>query len=236
MAVRKKVWLPIVGGVVVIVLAATGWFGWQHYRDRSFTDQFPVDQAKLSATGRSAYFVLEPGYQLTYAAGTEQVVDTVLDQTQQIDGVTTRVFEKREMKGGELTEVKRDYLAIDPGTGDVYFFGEDIDEYEGDKVVGHEGAWRSGVGAARFGLLLPGAPRVGQKHAQEIAPGAAMDQSEVVSTTESVQVPAGAFAGAMAVDETTPLEPMATVRKYYAPGIGMVKEDELVLVKYGRAG
>jgi len=63
-----------------------------------------------------------------------------------------------------------------------------------------------------------------------------MDQSEVVSTTESVQVPAGAFAGAMAVDETTPLEPMATVRKYYAPGIGMVKEDELVLVKYGRAG
>ncbi|MDQ2708231.1 MAG: hypothetical protein M3Z25_11585 [Actinomycetota bacterium] len=232
---RKKVWLPIVG-VGVIVLAAAGWFGWQHFRNGSFTDQFPVARPELSPTGRSAYFVLEPGYQLTYAGGDGQVVATVLDQTEQIDGVTARVFEERETKAGALSELTRNYLAIDPETGDVYYLGEDVDEYSGGQVVGHGGGWRSGVAGARFGLLVPGMPRVGQRHFQEVAPGVAMDRAEVVSTTESVQVPAGTFTGAMAVDETSPLEPLATARKYYAPGIGMVKEDELVLVKSGRAG
>ena len=33
--------------------------------------------------------------------------------------------------------------------------------------------------------------------------------------------------------ETTPLEPSAVELKYYAPGIGLIGDGELELVKYG---
>lgn len=245
MAISRRRWLLVGGLVLVIVVGAVGWFGWQRPHSRSIAEpaaqpsaaQPPAAPATLSATGRSAFFVLEPGYQLTYAAEDgEQLVITVLDQTEQVDGVTTRVLEERETKDGALKEISRNFLAMDPATGDLYYFGEDVDDYSNGQIVGHGGAWRSGVGGAKFGLLLPGAPRVGQKHAQEVAPGVAMDQAEVSSITESVRVPAGAFTGVLAVSESSPLEPTATSRKYYAPGIGLIKDDELALVKYGKAG
>ena len=39
----------------------------------------------------------------------------------------------------------------------------------------------------------------------------------------------------MKVEETTPLEFFAKDYKYYAPGIGMVQDNKLKLVKFGKA-
>ena len=108
-----------------------------------------------------------------YQGGGEELVITVLDDTEIIDGVTTRVVEERETRGGALAEVSRNYYAIDPATRDVYYFGEQVDEYSGGRVASHSGAWRSGAAGAQFGLMMPGEPRVGQKHYQEIAPDVA---------------------------------------------------------------
>jgi hypothetical protein len=235
MAMRKRVWIPA-ASLVVAVVGVAAWFGWQQVQSRSYSDQFPIAPGALSPTGRSAYYVLEPGYQLTYAGEDAQVVATVLGQTEQIDGVTARVLEERETKHGVLEEVSRNYLAMDNTTGDVYYLGEHVDEYSDGRVVGHGGSWRSGVANARFGLLLSGNPHVGQKQFEENAPGVALDRAEVVSTTETLQLPAGTFTAVVSVSETSPLEPVSTSRKDYAPGVGLVRDDELSLVKYGKTG
>lgn len=231
----RRVWLPL---VVVGLLAPTigGWFGWQYVRGKDFVDNFPVDRAALSATGRNPYFVLEPGYQLGFESPDGDLVITVLDQTEIVDGVTTRVVEERESEHGALIEVSRNFFAINPRTKDVYYFGEDVDGYSNGQVVSHEGVWRSGIGGARFGLMMPGEPRVGVKHYQELAPGVALDRAEVVSSTEALTVPAGVLNGVLKVAETTPVEPLTTEYKYYAPGIGLVREGPLSLVRYGPPG
>ena len=158
---------------------------------------------------------------------------TVLDDTEFVDGVSTRVVEERETQGGALVEVSRNFYAIDRVTKDVYYFGEDVDNYQAGRIVGHSGVWRSGVAGAHFGLMMPGDPRPGVKHYQEIAPGVAMDRAEIVSAGEAIRVPAGALEGVLKVRETTPLEPDANEDKYYARGIGLVVDAGLALVRYG---
>ena len=38
------------------------------------------------------------------------------------------------------------------------------------------------------------------------------------------------------MEETTPLESLAIEYKYYAPGIGMIRDGPLELVEFGEAG
>lgn len=201
--------------------------------DDGFATNFPVDKDELSSTGRNPYFILEPGYSLVLEKGTERVVITVLNDTKKVDGVETRVVEERETKNDKLVEVSRNYFAISKKTKNVYYFGEEVDIYKNDKVVGHEGAWLSGEKGAKFGLIMPGTVKVGYKHYQEIAPKVAMDRAEIVSVTESLETPAGKFKDCLKVEETTPLEPREKEYKYYASGVGLIKDGSLVLVKYG---
>lgn len=197
-------------------------------------ETFAVDRAVLAPTGANRYFILKPGYQLTLR-GTESgapsvLVVTVLDETREVGDVVTRVVEERETRRDELVEVSRNYLAIDNGTGDLYYFGEDVEEYRRGRVVGHEGGWRHGAGGARFGLMIPGAPVLGRRYYQEWAPGVAMDRAEVVAIDQRLTTPAGTFEDCLEIRETTPLEPHSQEYKIYAPGVGLVKDAGLVLV------
>jgi hypothetical protein len=191
---------------------------------------FPVDKKMLGTTGNNPYLVLTPGFKLYYEHGKDTLVSTVLDETRVIDGVETRVVEDRESKNGKLAEASRDYYAIDRSTHDVYYFGEDVDMYKNGKVIGHQGAWLSGVKGAGFGLMMPGAIKVGLKFYQELARGVAMDRAEVVAVGETVKTPAGTFTGCVHMKDTSAIE-RGTVHKWYAPGVGLVKESEFVLVK-----
>ena len=162
------------------------------------------------------------------------MIITVLDETRMVDGVETRVVEERETKGGNLIEVSRNYFAISKRTNDVFYFGEDVDIYKDGKVVSHSGAWLSGVNGARFGLFIPGQPSVNARYYQEVAPGVAMDRVEIISLTETVKTPAGEFKNCLKIKETTPLEPGVTDYKYYTPGIGLVQDGSMKLVKFGK--
>jgi hypothetical protein len=204
--------------------------------DKSWRAEFAVDKGELSSSGRSDYFVLEPGYVMTLEGGTERLTITVLDETKNVEGVETRVIEERETNAGQLIEVSRNYFAISKRTGDVFYFGEEVDIYRNGKVVDHEGAWLSGVKGARFGLMVPGQPMMKAKYHQEIAPGVAMDRAEVVSLTETIRTPAGEFKNCLKTEETTPLEPGVREFKYYARGVGLVQDGALKLVRYGRIG
>jgi len=140
---------------------------------QDWRESFPVKKTDLTHTGRNTYFILEPGFRLQLKHGNDALTITVLNETKLVDGVTTRIVEEREIKDGQLVEVSRNYFAIDRTTRDVYYFGEDVDMYENGKVIGHEGAWLSGVNGARFGLMIPGKPAGGDRYYQENAPGIA---------------------------------------------------------------
>jgi hypothetical protein len=124
-------------------------------------DRFDVNKTDLLPTGTNVYLPMQPGRVLKLKHGNETLTVTVLSETETVDGVITGVLEERETKNGKVTEVSRNFMATDKNTGDVYSFGEDVDNYKGGKVVDHEGAWRAGVSGARFGLMIPAKPTVG---------------------------------------------------------------------------
>jgi len=223
------------------LILTSGWLGATALAAGSkeaFTDTFAVDKADLASVGTNRFFVLVPGFQAVLEGkdgGKPAVLTiTVLPETKRVDGVETRVAEEREMVNGQLVEVSRNYFAISRRTGDVFYFGEDVDDYRDGKVTGHGGAWLSGVGGARFGLIMPGAPRRGARYYQEIAPKVAMDRAEVVSLGEKFTTPAGKFLSCLKTRESSALE-SGREFKYYAPGIGLIYDGGLKLTRYGHS-
>jgi hypothetical protein len=198
----------------------------------SWQKDFGISERTLLSTGRNQYFILEPGFQLLLEGGDEKLAITVLDQTKKVNGVITRVVEEREWRRGSLIEVSRNFFAICERTGDIFYFGEEVDDYKGGKVVSHKGAWLAGENGAREGLMMPGKPEVGMKHYQEIAPDVAMDRAEVVSLDVTFETPAGSFSGCLKTKESTPLNSFEREFKIYAPGIGLIQDQTLLLTRY----
>ena len=212
--------------VVAIAFVATTAFP---QTKQPWRDSFRPDKSSLSDTGRGAYFILEPGYRLRFADGKDTLTVTVLDETRVVDGVKTRVVEERETKNGQAIEVSRNYFALDKTTGDAYYFGEDVDMYKNGKVASHDGTWLSGEKGATFGLFIPGKPTAGDRYYQELAPKVAMDRAEVVSVSDKLKLPAGAFTGCVHTKESSAIE-IGSEGKWYAPGVGLIKDAEFVLV------
>lgn len=227
---RRFLWLMLIVAVGVGVLM----FG-ASIRPDMWTADFPIEKDEPVSIGRNPYFILEPGYQLILEGGGTHLTITVLNETKKVDGVETRVVEERETKGDKLVEVSRNYFAISKRTNDMFYFGEDVNMYKDGKVVSHAGSWLSGVNGAKFGLMMPGQPLLNASYFQELAPKVAMDRAKIVSMSEIVKTPAGEFKDCLKVEESTPLQPFITDFKYYAQGIGMVRDGSLKLVKFGKA-
>ena len=216
--------------LVVIVLIGVALFA-ACARSGDWTSVFLVEKDELLSVGRNPYFILEPGYMLVLEGHGAQLIITVLNETKKVDGVETRVVEERETKGGKLVEVARNYFAISKRTNDVFYFGEDVDMYKDGKIANHDGSWLSGVNGSKFGLMMPGRVLLHSRYYQEVAPNIAMDRATIVSVTETVKTPAGEFKNCVKVEETSPLSRFTTEYKYYAPGIGMVSDGGMKLVK-----
>ena len=200
---------------------------------REWQDEFNLADRKLEHTAEAKYFILIPGFQITLESQTETLVINVLEETKEIAGITTRVVEEREHKGGELAEISRNYYAIDPETGDVFYFGEEVDFYSQGKSTGHSGAWIAYEGGNKPGLIMPGFPEVGMKYYQELAPGVATDRARVVSVTETFATAVGEFVNCLLTQESSQLSPVTIEYKTYCPGIGLVQDQSLLLTSYG---
>src|SRR4051812_13573608 len=96
----------------------------------AWRDRFDVNKADLLPTGTNAYLTMQPGRVLRLKNGIDTLTITVLPDTQEIDGVTAGVLEERETKDGMLVEISRNFFATDRNTGDVYYLGEDVDNYK----------------------------------------------------------------------------------------------------------
>jgi hypothetical protein len=190
-----------------------------------------IDPANFVVTVSNPWFPLTPGTTLTYK-GTkdgEDAVDVfeVTDQTKVVDGVTCVVVHDRLMLGGTLHEQTEDWYVQDRD-GNVWYFGEATAELDdAGKVVSTDGSWTAGEDGATAGIYMPADPQVGQSMQQEFYPGQAEDHFVVLLTTGSVKVPAGNYKDALLTAEWTPLEPEVLGEKFYAKGIGLVKEFDV---------
>jgi hypothetical protein len=179
---------------------------------------------------------LELGYQVILEGEEDgeklQLVMSVLDETKIVDGIETRVVEEKETEGGNLVEVSRNYFAMCRPTNNAIYFGEDVDMFEDGKIVSHEGAWLAGENGSKAGMIMPGKVEIGLKYYQEIAPGIAEDRAEIVSVNDTLETPAGMFSQVLKTEETNPLKPGEKEFKFYAPGIGLIQDEAIKLVKH----
>lgn len=201
--------------------------------EEEFTDEFFIEDCSFVNTGSHPYYLaLEPGTQLMFEGDDDgELVElriSVLEDTEMVDGVETRVVEEYEAVDGEVVEISRNFFAICAETNSIFYFGEDVDIYEEGQIVSHDGAWRAGVEGARAGIIMPGAVLLGSRYYQEVALGVAEDRAEHVAMDVTVETPAGTFTDCLRVDETSPMESGVSV-KLYAPGVGLVQDDVLYL-------
>ena len=203
---------------------------------KQFTESFMQDSCSFQTTGRNNFFILEPGYQLVLEGieGKDKIklVITVLNETKKIGNIETRIVEENETANGKTVEISRNFFAFCKQTGSVFYFGEEVDMYKNGKIINHEGAWIA-EGNNKAGIMMPGIVLLGARFYNEIAPGVAMDRVEIISLKDTLQTPTGTFFNCLKTEETTPLEPKVKEYKLFTPGIGLIKDGDLLLTKYG---
>jgi hypothetical protein len=193
------------------------------------------------------YFPLKPGttfvYQGNSGGNPERDVMTVTHSTKRIMGVKCVVVDDRVWAGGKLTEKTFDYYAQDK-KGTVWYFGENSKAYKNGKMVSTDGSWEAGKAGAKPGIIMQTHPKVGQTYRQEYYKGQAEDMAKVIDINGSAKVPFGSFGHSSLVSkEWSPLEPGVVEHKYYAAGVGDIKEvtakgpsETLVLVNARHTG
>ncbi len=173
------------------------------------------------------YMPLKPGTTYVYD-GTSDGTPThetfvVTRETKTILGIQARVIRDSAFEKGKLVEQTDDWFAQD-NAGNVWYMGEFSTDFKNGKVVSHEGSWEAGVKGARPGIVMEAHPKVGDTYQQENAPGVAEDMAQVLSLNESICVPYGCFSNVLKTKESSPLEPAVVEHKFYAPGVGDIRE------------
>jgi hypothetical protein len=131
--------------------------------------------------------------------------------------------------GGRISEVAVDYFA-QADDGSVWYFGEDVANYENGTVADHDGSWLAGQDGPP-GMIMPADPQVGDVYRSENVPGLVFEQDTVRSTTATVDGPRGPVQGAAMVEEL--LMDGTVEHKAFAPGYGEFQaraKDELATV------
>jgi hypothetical protein len=130
--------------------------------------------------------------------------------------VPTRIHQYVAYSGGRILEVALDWYA-QADDGSVWYFGEDVFNYEDGVVADTHGTWLAGRDGPP-GMIMPADPAVGDVYRPENIPGLVFEQVTVESTGQRASGPRGAVDGALVVRELH-LDG-ATEAKTFAPGYG----------------
>lgn len=183
----------------------------------------------------NTYWRLDIGYRIVLEGEEEgediQVNITVLNRTKMVGIYETRVVEEKELEGGEVIEISYNYVALCNETNDLIYFGEESNTIEDGLIVGTGGSWLA-VGENKPGILMPGNFRVGDRYYQEYAPEQAMDRGENIAKNVNLRTPLGVIYGCVIVEDSNAFEPPRVEYKAYAPGIGMISDETLVITKF----
>jgi hypothetical protein len=242
----KKFSVPIVF-IIALVIIITGVIGIVLYSQRSksgnSTDDSNIEEYKpvinpdnFTTNITNPYLKLPVGRELTYESKTDGEVErttiVITSDTKVVMGVTTRIYWDRVWLNDILIEDTRDYLAQD-NNGDVWYFGEDVDNYNNGKVINHNGSWLAGVDGAQPGIWIKAEQIVGDSYRQEYYKEIAEDMRDVVSINETVKIDVGTYHNCVKMYDWTPLEPEVKEYKYYCTEVGaLVLEKDVESGEY----
>ena len=162
---------------------------------------------------------------------TERFELTVLGLGPKILGVQTTTQLDRAFEGDLLVEETFDYYAQDT-SGNVWYLGEDVTNYiydDDDNLIDttNDSAWRAGVNDALPGFIMPADLTIGFNYYQEFAKADdALDEGTTFAVDDLISIASGDFSDVLRVLETTDLAPDVRAFKYFAPGIGLILEEE----------
>jgi hypothetical protein len=175
------------------------------------------------------YFPLAPGDRWSYeevddGGGVQRIEVEVQDETRDIGGIAATVVRDTVTEDGVVREDTFDWYAQDV-EGNVWYLGEATTAFdERGEVEDHEGSWEHGVDGAFAGIVMPAEPEVGFAYRQEYLPGEAEDLGQIIELGATASVPSGDFEDVVVTRDWNPLEPEVVEHKWYAPGIGVVRE------------
>ena len=118
---------------------------------------------------------------------------------------------------GRIHEVALDWYAQDDA-GNVWYFGEDVFNYEDGVVADTDGTWIAGEDGPP-GMIMPADPTVGQAYRPENIPDLVFEEVVVKTLDLTVDGPRGPVTGAMVGTENHLLEGNYE-DKTFAPGYG----------------
>jgi hypothetical protein len=130
--------------------------------------------------------------------------------------VDTAIIQYVAYLDGRIHEVAIDWYA-QADDGSVWYFGEDVFNYEDGKVADTNGTWVAGDQLPPA-MIMPAEPRVGNVYRSENAPGIAFEQIRVEKVDQQVAGPNGNISGAIEVTELH--MDNTTEEKTFAPGYG----------------
>lgn len=191
-----------------------------------------INPADFVTGVNNPFFTLTPGTTFVYEGEddegeTERIVVEVTGQRKTVLGVACTVVRDRVYVDDELVEDTFDWFAQDKH-GNVWYFGEDVKNYEGGQLVDTLGSWEAGVDGAEPGYIMLADPKVGDTYQQEYYAGEAEDMAEVLSLNATVNIDYGTFNNCLQTKEWTPLEPGITEHKFYCREIGFVIYEKKV--------
>lgn len=154
-------------------------------------------------------------------------------ETKAIAGLDTVVVRDTAYDDGVIVEDTLDWYAEDD-LGNVWYMGEIAINYNYDdegEFIGTDfgGSWETDVDGGQPGYIMLASPTASDKYFQEFYAGIAEDQGEVIATGLTVETELGTFNDVVKILDTSPLEPDVGAFKYFAPGVGMVFEEEIEL-------
>jgi hypothetical protein len=145
---------------------------------------------------------------------------TLLPGTAAIDwqGRRIRTLESQYVAflDGQIHEVALDLYAQDDG-GSVWYFGEDVFNYESGAVADTDGTWHAGE-EGPAAMIMPANPRVGDVYRPENIPGIVFEEVAVKEVGRTVDGPSGPVRGAIVVRELH--QDGKFESKTFAPGYG----------------
>jgi hypothetical protein len=175
------------------------------------------------------YFRLRPGTVFTYEkntpAGRERTEIEVTRDKKRVLGVLTTVVRHRGWLNGQLKEDARDWYAQDR-RGNVWYFGEEVDNYENGRIKDHAGSWEAGVDGAKAGIIMLNEPIVGLTYRQEFYKGQAEDMGTVIALNRTVTGPTGTFRGCLQTRDWSVIDKTVNEYKYYCPQVGFLTLEE----------
>ena len=131
----------------------------------------------------NSFLPLTPGSTFSFRTETDKGSEIgeieILNETKTILGITCTVVKDRVYLNNQLIEDTYDWFAQDKN-GNVWYMGEQVDNYVNGVIDNHYGSWEAGLDGAEPGIMMAADPAPGLYYRQEHYLGQAEDQAEVV--------------------------------------------------------